>query len=82
MRKASVGELRINTSELLREASEGGVIVIERRDRPVAELRPVTAVGPLSPAPKDLIFKSMEDLWASLPQVADSGTMIGEDRNR
>ena len=40
MRKTSVRELHIHTSELVREAAEGGVIVIERRGEPVAELRP------------------------------------------
>ena len=42
MRKASVRDLHIRTSELVREAAEGGIIVIERRGEPVAELRPLT----------------------------------------
>ena len=43
MRKTSVRELHIHTSELVREAADGGIIVIERRGEPVAELRPITA---------------------------------------
>src|SRR5208282_5187851 len=43
MRKTSVRELHIHTSELVREAEQGGVIVIERRGEPVAELRPITS---------------------------------------
>ncbi len=43
MRKTSVRELHIHTSALVREAAEGGIIVIERRGEPVAELRPITA---------------------------------------
>jgi len=39
MRKTSVRELHIHTSELVREAADGGIIVIERRGEPVAELR-------------------------------------------
>jgi antitoxin (DNA-binding transcriptional repressor) of toxin-antitoxin stability system len=41
-RTTSVRELHINTSKLVCEAGEGGVIVIERGGEPVAELRPVT----------------------------------------
>ena len=41
MKKTSVPELHIHTSELVREAAEGRVIVIERRGEPVAELRPI-----------------------------------------
>ena len=42
MKTTSVRELHIRTSQLVREAGEGNVIVIERRGEPVAELRPVT----------------------------------------
>jgi prevent-host-death family protein len=41
MKKASIRDLHIRTSELVREASEGAVILIERRGEPVAELRPI-----------------------------------------
>jgi antitoxin (DNA-binding transcriptional repressor) of toxin-antitoxin stability system len=41
MRKASVRHLHIRTSELIRDAAAGAVIVIERRGEPVAELRPL-----------------------------------------
>jgi antitoxin (DNA-binding transcriptional repressor) of toxin-antitoxin stability system len=41
MRKASVRDLHIRTSELIRDAAAGVVIVIERRGEPVAELRPL-----------------------------------------
>jgi antitoxin (DNA-binding transcriptional repressor) of toxin-antitoxin stability system len=39
MRKASVRDLHIRTSALVRDAA---VIVIERRGEPVAELRPIS----------------------------------------
>ena len=42
MRKTSVRELHIHTSELVREAEEGGVILIERR---VLHYLPARAVG-------------------------------------
>jgi prevent-host-death family protein len=74
MKKASVRDLHIRTSELVREASEGAVIRIERRGEPVAELRPIEAAR--RPALPDLT-----SLWKRLPAVAtDSGRFLEEDR--
>ncbi|MFN0166214.1 MAG: type II toxin-antitoxin system Phd/YefM family antitoxin, partial [Bryobacteraceae bacterium] len=42
MRTASIRDLHIRTSELVREAADGAVIVIQRRGKPVAELRPIS----------------------------------------
>src|ERR1035437_6679272 len=42
MKKASVRDLHIRTSDLVRDAAGGAVIVIERRGEPVAELRPIS----------------------------------------
>ena len=82
MRKTSVRELHIHTSELVREAEEGGAIVIERRGEPVAELRPITA-PPRMPADKRArIFDSMREIWARMPQVGDSTKIIEDDRDR
>jgi prevent-host-death family protein len=82
MRKTSVRELHIHTSELVREAAEGGIIVIERRGEPVAELRPITAPSRLADDKKAQIFDSMQAIWARMPQVTDSTQMLEEDRNR
>jgi prevent-host-death family protein len=82
MRKASVREFHIHTSELVREAAEGGVIVIERRGIPVAELRPVSAPPRMAAAKKARIFASMEEIWARMPQSGDSTGFIEEDRGR
>jgi len=82
MRKTSVRELHIHTSELVREAAEGGIIVIERRGEPVAELRPITVPARMPDARKALIFDSMRELWAGMPQVGDSTKIIEEDRDR
>jgi antitoxin (DNA-binding transcriptional repressor) of toxin-antitoxin stability system len=77
MRKASIRDLHIRTSELVRDASEGAVIVIERRGEPVAELRPLTKKK------KKLKFPDMTEFWARMPQVAgDSTQFISEDRDR
>ena len=82
MRKTSVRELHIRTSELVREAAEGGIIVIERRGEPVAELRPITAPSRMPGAKKAQIFDSMREIWARMPLVGDSTKMIEEDRDR
>ena len=84
MRKTSLRELHINTSELVREAEQGGTIVIERRGVPVAELRPVSQGSHLSQAKLAQVFADMEkNIW-SLPlrPLTDSTTIIEEDRNR
>ncbi|HTA44036.1 MAG TPA: type II toxin-antitoxin system prevent-host-death family antitoxin [Bryobacteraceae bacterium] len=82
MRKASIRDLHIHTSELVREAAEGSVIVIERRGEPVAELRPLTNGGKLTPAARKRIWTQMEKIWARMPQVPDSSRIIEEDRSR
>ena len=82
MRKTSVRELHIHTSKLVREASDGGIILIERRGEPVAELRPITSSPHMPANKKARIFTSMRKLWARMPQVGDSGKILEEDRNR
>jgi len=82
MRKTSVRELHIHTSKLVREAAEGGIIVIERRGEPVAELRPLTAPQRMAGGAKARIFTSMRKVWARMPQVSDSTKILEEDRSR
>ena len=84
MRQTSLRELHINTSQLVREAEQGGVIVIERRGVPVAELRPISSVPRLSKARLARLFTDMEtNLWSKEARpMTDSTTMIEEDRNR
>jgi len=77
MRKASVRDLRIRTSELIRDAEGGEVIVIERRGQPVAELRPI------SRKPKKIKMPDMRRFWTDFPRVpGDSTRFISEDRDR
>ena len=75
-------ELHIHTSELVREAAEGSVIVIERRGEPVAELRPFTTEPRLNSAKKARIFSSMAAVWSRMPAAGDSTKIIEEDRDR
>jgi antitoxin (DNA-binding transcriptional repressor) of toxin-antitoxin stability system len=75
MKKASIRDLHIRTSELVREASEGAVIQIERRGEPVAELRP------LSRKTKKSALPNLFEVWKRLPQVkTDSGRFLEGDR--
>jgi prevent-host-death family protein len=75
MKRASIRDLHIRTSELVREASEGDVIVIERRGQPVAELRPITQQTPKKRLP------DMKEFWKSMPKMKlDSGRILEEDR--
>lgn len=74
MRKASIRDLRIRTSELVRDAEQGETIIIERRGQPVAELRPIRH-RPQPPLP------DMRHIWEMFPQVpGDSGKFLEEDR--
>jgi len=82
MRKTSVRELHIHTSALIREAEEGGTIVIERRGEPVAELRPIAPQQGVTPEQKAKIFARMEKIWARMPQGPDSTQYVSEDRDR
>jgi prevent-host-death family protein len=76
MRKASVRELRIHTSKLLREASAGEVITIESRGVPIAELHPISTK-------KQPPLPDMSDIWNTFPQISgDSTDIISEDRDR
>ena len=75
MQKASVRDLHIRTSELVKEASRGAVIIIERRGEPVAELRP------LSKVPSKPKLPDMTRFWKKFPKVSgDSGRFLEEDR--
>jgi prevent-host-death family protein len=82
MRKTSIRELHIHTSEFVREAAEGGVIVIERRGEPVAGLRPLSPPQQMSQQKKAAIFASMQKIWDRMPAAGDSTKIIEEDRDR
>jgi prevent-host-death family protein len=82
VKKASIRDLHARTSELVREASEGTVIVIEKRGEPVAELHPIVKPKELTPEARARIYKEMEKLRASMPLAPESGRFIEEDRNR
>ena len=75
MKTTSIRELHIHTSELVRDAAAGEVIVIERRGEPVAELRPIRKELPKKRLP------DMREFWRRMPPVpGDSGRFLEEDR--
>jgi prevent-host-death family protein len=77
MKKASIRDLHIRTSELVRDAADGAVIVIERRGAPVAELRP------LSKGRRKIKFPDMSRFWSEFPKLSgDSTAFIEEDRGK
>jgi antitoxin (DNA-binding transcriptional repressor) of toxin-antitoxin stability system len=72
--RVSVRDLHIRTSEIVRAAENGEVVVIERRGEPVVELRAIET-NPQPPLP------DMSDIWNTFPQVSgDSGRFLEEDR--
>jgi prevent-host-death family protein len=75
--KTSIRDLHIRTSELVRDAADGAVIVIERRGEPVAELRPISKKTGKRRLP------DMSHIWSTFPQLpGDSDRFIEEDRDR
>ncbi|HYW45108.1 MAG TPA: type II toxin-antitoxin system prevent-host-death family antitoxin [Bryobacteraceae bacterium] len=75
MKKASIRDLHIRTSELVREAAGGTVIVIQRRGEPVAELR---SLSKRRTRPK---LPDMTRFWKGFPKVpGDSGRFLEQDR--
>jgi antitoxin (DNA-binding transcriptional repressor) of toxin-antitoxin stability system len=77
MRKASIRDLHLRTGAIVREASQGRVIVIERRGTPVAELRPIERPSPAK------VFRELEPFLAKFPKLkGDSGKFISQSRDR
>jgi prevent-host-death family protein len=75
MRTASIRDLHIRTSELVRGAADGAVISIARRGEPVAELRPISKKSAKPRLP------DRTDFWRRFSSVtAGSGRFLQEDR--
>ncbi|NDJ14252.1 MAG: type II toxin-antitoxin system prevent-host-death family antitoxin [Acidobacteriia bacterium] len=66
MRSTSIRELHIHTSELVREAEAGSIIVIERRSEPVAQLQSLTRRPQISDANRSCILAEMRESRASI----------------
>ena len=75
MKIATIRDLHMRTSALVREAAGGAVIVIGRHGEPIAELRPVAK------KPSKRRLSDMADLWRRFPAVAaDCGRFLEEAR--
>jgi prevent-host-death family protein len=76
MRSVSIRDLHIHTSELVREAAGGTVIVIEKRGEPMAELHPLTEK-------KRPLFPDFKAIRARMPRMdVDSTDIVSEGRDR
>jgi prevent-host-death family protein len=75
-RKATVRELHLKTSDIVKRVADGETIVIEKNGTPVAEIRPIPAHRPTGRLP------DREAFFRSLPSAAlDSGRILEEDRS-
>lgn len=75
-RKATLRDLHLKTSEIVKQVANGATFVIEKRGTPVAELRPLTGQLPTRQMPDREVF------IRNLPQVkTDSGRMLEQDRS-
>jgi len=74
MEKATVRDLHLKTSELIKKVAEGQSYVIEPRGKPVAELRPAVTRRRGKPLP------DREAFFRTLPRNTDIGKILEEDR--
>lgn len=82
MKKVNVRELHARTGAIVSEAAEGEVIIIEKRGKPVAELRRHV---PKRRKTIGEIFREREKsgFWDQFPSLkGDSTKFISEDRDR
>ena len=75
MERASVRDLHLKTSALIKNVAQGQTYVIESRGVPVAELRPIPARRPTNKLP------DREAFIRTLPRTGtDTGKILEEDR--
>jgi antitoxin (DNA-binding transcriptional repressor) of toxin-antitoxin stability system len=75
MKRATVRELHIQTSAIVKAVAEGELFVIEKRGVPVAELRPFEQL------PSTRGLPNREALISKMRKVKDSGRILEEDRS-
>jgi antitoxin (DNA-binding transcriptional repressor) of toxin-antitoxin stability system len=75
MKRATVRELHLQTSAIVRAVAEGESFVIEKLGVPVAELRPFEQSHSARRLP------NRERLISKMPRVKDSGRILEEDRS-
>ena len=75
MKKATVRELHLQTSAIVKAVAQGESYVIEKLGVPVAELRPFEQL------PRTRKLPNREALISKMPRVKDSGRILEEDRS-
>jgi antitoxin (DNA-binding transcriptional repressor) of toxin-antitoxin stability system len=75
MKRATVRELHLQTSAIVRAVAEGESYVIEKLGVPVAELKPFEKL------PSTRKLPNRERLISKMPRVKDSGGILEEDRS-
>lgn len=75
MKRASIRDLHLRTSALIKAVSEGESFIIDKYGVAVAELRPIQTPGALRKLP------NREAFIASLKPCLDSGRLLEEDRS-
>lgn len=71
--KASVRDLHLRTSALLKEVEKGQVIVIEKRGVPIAELKPLTRIS------REQLFQDLDAIVKELPRTKTDSTKVVSD---
>jgi len=74
MKRATVRDLHLKTSDMVRRVADGEMFLIEKRGVAVAELRPVETPPPTRRLP------NREARLAKLPVCMDSGRILEQDR--
>lgn len=75
MKRATILELHLRTSAIVRAVAEGESYVIEKLGVPVAEHRPFERL------PSTRKLPNRERLISKMPLVKDSGRVVEEDRS-
>jgi antitoxin (DNA-binding transcriptional repressor) of toxin-antitoxin stability system len=75
MKRATIRELHLRTSAIVRKVAKGESYIIEELGVPVAELRPFGFL------PSTRRLPNRERLISKMPRVKDSGRILKEDRS-
>ncbi len=75
MKRATIRELHLRTSAIVRAVAEGESYVIEKLGMPVAELKPFERL------PFTRKLPNRERLISKMPRVKDSSRIVEQDRS-
>lgn len=75
MKRASVRDLHLKTSDIVKEVAQGESFIIEKQGVSVAELRPIQTLPPTRRLP------DREVLISKLRPSLDSGKILEQDRS-